>query len=118
MLERRFKNVNRVTYLVHNENTKFPCPLLILHHLDYTLLIWTTKEYICACEEPTNLFIITIIIVLGERFIRFYWSMLINTLLKLHVIIVWWIKNQGRSYNEAGGGSRLPLLWKIFLMFY
>ena len=21
---------------------------------------------------------------------------------------------QGRSYNEAGGGSRLPLLWKIF----
>ena len=67
-----FKNVNRVTYLVHNENTKFPCPLLILHHLDYTLLIWTTKQYICACEEPTNLFIITIIIALGERFIRFY----------------------------------------------
>ena len=23
---------------------------------------------------------------------------------------------QGRSYNEAGGGSRLPLLWKIFCM--
>ena len=23
---------------------------------------------------------------------------------------------QGRSYNEAGGGSRLPLLWKILFV--
>ena len=29
-----------------------------------------------------------------------------------HVIMM---HKQGRSYNEAGGGSRLPLLWKIFL---
>ena len=29
--------------------------------------------------------------------------------------VLWrFLYNQGRSYNEAGGGSRLPLLWKIF----
>ena len=32
----------------------------------------TLVRFHTVCEEPTNLFIITIIIVLGERFIRFY----------------------------------------------
>ena len=29
--------------------------------------------------------------------------------------VSWNAPEQGRSYNEAGGGSRLPLLWKIFV---